>query len=201
VSSDAPQSRALETHLQRAYAQVVEPLCGDEDCQWSGHCDEPQAYRVPSRGGNGSIGLCRRHLAVRRKVEPDLWARLVAHDPRLRQVAHHCGRYVGWADDLPPTRQLGEHQVERVALTDTGLGIYEDPPCGGSEVRYVLVDRETIYGAERVEADARDVARLIRDVQDEMGLAHVGGRWAEIYAERFAYACDPTEVHHSGGER
>lgn len=199
-TDESPQRRALATHLRRVYSADPRPLDGDEPCQWCGACDEPAAFAIPARSG-GDLGVCRRHLAARRHRDPDLWSAIVDVDERARFVADDMGRFVGWHGDLPPTRQIHDDVVERVALTDTGLGVYQDPPSDDEPgLRFLLVTRDDVVASTSVEPTERDVCRVIDSLRREHGLAVVGGPWSELYREHFAYPCDPTEIAANGGD-
>ena len=192
-----PQQQALRTHLADVFSHDPRPLAGEDECERP-HCPRPQAYAVPSHGGmGGDDRVCRYHTVVYRDEHPDVWEELTEVDPRARWVADDCGLYTSW-DELPPTQQIGDAVCEAVALTSTGLVIYEDPPSGDDDdVVYYSVGRNEVRDRRALPAENDPVHEFIDWVRTEHGLRDVAGSWARVIPER---PFSPTTSHGRGGE-
>lgn len=192
----SPQQRALRTHLADAFSHDPRPLAGDDECERP-RCPRSQAYAVPSHGGmGGDDRVCRYHTAAYRDEHPDVWEEIVGVDPRVRWVADDCGLYTCW-DEVPPTQQIGDAVCEAVALTWTGIAIYEDPPSGDEdEVIYYSVGREQVRDRRALPAENESVWQFIDWVRSEHGLRDVAAAWARVIGER---PFSPITFHERGG--
>lgn len=193
----SPQQRALRTHLSEVFTHDPRPVVGDETCERP-HCGRPQAFAVPSHGGMGGDDLvCRYHTAAYRDGHPDVWTDLIEIDSRARWIAADCGLYTCW-EEVPPTQQIGDAVCEAVALTWTGIAIYEDPPRGGSdEAVYYSVGRDDVRDRQVLPTESESVWQFIDWIRSDHGLRDVAGSWARVIPER---PFSPITFHRQGGE-
>lgn len=192
-----PQQQALRTHLADVFSHDPRPLAGEGVCERP-NCTRPEAYTVPSHGGmGGDDRVCRYHTAVYRDRHPDVWEELVEVDPRVRWVADDCDLYTCW-EEVPPTQQIRDAVCEAVALTWTGIAIYEDPPSDGdSTVDYYSVGQSDVRDRQTLAAENQPVHEFIDWVRTEHGLRDVGGSWGRVIPNQ---PFSPITFHGQGGD-
>jgi hypothetical protein len=131
-----------ERRLVSSLRPDVGPVEDHALCE-TGHCDRPQAYRVPWPVIGGDVALCDYHLARYRQMNPEIWERMRAlediEDPDIHTVVGD--RFVT-LDDVPEEISVDGEKMRRVALVVDGWALFDSAePEDDGTVRFVTVDR------------------------------------------------------------
>jgi hypothetical protein len=171
-ASDAPSGLASE------FVADPRPVDGGE-CERP-FCESTAAYAVPHEGGfGGDRAVCEYHLAVYADEHPGTWETLSHLSPSPEACADAGARVVSW-DAVPPSRQVGDVVVSRVALDHLGGAIFEDPPAGdgAGTVTYYLTTRSEVVDTCSLPTDSEAWGEFLSWVRRERGLRRVDGSWA-----------------------